>query len=216
MRTSTFTTKSATPTTVNVAGPSSRHTVRSGQATTIKGEESLDDEALPPGNQALLSGSVNGAKKGRSTKESERHKRKRGSSVESTSSATSLPAVIVARKLNVITPPARPRKKRRLDSTPSVGEESHNIKRVASNGRNGPRAENEVEVVLKKTQLIEEEEEEEEEEECSGDDEIVATPVPSRRTKSISRLEQELDSSSRVNRPRQVSDTFNSLFLVCN
>ena len=217
-RLSALTTKSATPTTVNVPGPSSRRTVRLGQATTVKGEESLDDEALPPGNQAVPSGSVNGARKGRatpSTKGSAKHKRKRGSSVESTSSTTSLPIVVATRKSNVTTQPARPRKKRRLDSTPSVDgdsqEESHDNKRVVANGRNTRRAESEVEVVVKNTQVIVFEEEEE----SSGYDEIVATPIPSRKTKSKSRLEQEVDSSSRVNRTRQVSDTFFPLFLVC-
>ena len=203
---------------MNVPGPSSRRTVRLGQATTVKGEESLDDEALPPGNQAVPSGSVNGARKGRatpSTKGSAKHKRKRGSSVESTSSTTSLPIVVATRKSNVTTPPARPRKKRRLDSTPSVDddsqEESHDNKRVVANGRNTRRAESEVEVVVKSTQVNVFEEEEE----SSGYDEIVATPIPSRKTKSKSRLEQEVDSSSRVNRTRQVSDTFCPLFLVC-
>lgn len=199
--------KSATP--VNVAGPSSRRTVRLGEATMIKDEESWDDEEPPPGNQAVLSGSVNGTRKGRATplsKESEGHKRKRGPSVESTSPSTSLPVVVPARKSIANTPPPPPRKKRRLDSAPSASGD-----RVA-NGRTAHRAENEEEVVLKNTPVVAFEEEEE----SSGDDEIILTSVPSTKTKFKSRLEQKIDTPIRVNRPKPVGTTFYFLFLVCN
>ncbi len=193
-RISVSTAKYTTPTKPSAAGPSSRRTVRLGPVTPIEDNESMKEEPSP----SKTVWSANGSKNGRPiSKENERYKRKRESSVASASSATSFPEIITVRKASLSTPPARPRKKRKLAFTPSDDdhsqEEVSSVKRIKTNGGSAG-------VVSNKIQVVTSEE--------GDDEEIVAKPVLSGNTKSKSRPDPEPGSSNRVNRLMEVNKLF--------
>ncbi|KAF8328468.1 hypothetical protein F5887DRAFT_150986 [Amanita rubescens] len=191
-RISVSTAKYSTPTKPGAAGPSSRRTVRLGPATPIEDNQSVREE--PSLSKTVWS--ANGTRNVRPIpKESERHKRKRESSIASTSSATSLPEIITVHKASLSTPPARPRKKRKIAFTPGDDDDSQeeipSIKRVKSNGGSAG-------ALSKKLEVVASEE--------GDDEEIVAKPVLSGNTTSKPRLDPEPDSSNRVNGVMEVEN----------
>ena len=235
-RISVSTAKYSTPTNPSAAGPSSRRTVR--YATPIKESESSKEDEPPP-SKTVLSRSLNGTGNGRPiAKESERHKRKRESSVASTSSTTSLPKITTLRETS-LRPPARPRKKRKLAFTPSDDEDSQeeapSIKRVKTNG--GSAGAVSIQQVLAFTPSDDEDSQEEvpsiKRVKINGgstavskniqvvaseedDEETIAKPVLSGNTKSKSRLDPEPGSANRGNRLMEVNKLFYAPLLICN
>lgn len=182
---------------------------------------------------------MNGTGNGRPiVKESERHKRKRESSVASTSSTTSLPKITTLRETS-LRPPARPRKKRKLAFTPSDDEDSQeeapSIKRVKTNG--GSAGAVSIQQVLAFTPSDDEDSQEEvpsiKRVKINGgstavskniqvvaseedDEETIAKPVLSGNTKSKSRLDPEPGSANRGNRLMEVNKLFYAPLLICN